>query len=186
MSESTSKKCPKPFNGHSLIEFNIHHRELIAYAESKRIAHCLAPDWRVSPVPPAARNTNAHPHPGGIDDLTPDEVNEWKLRVELYKIEKADNESSLRQFNHLTAVRKAEIEANGEAILLIKHCFKDSVFRRTQDLTNASAKLTTIATMFSLTHASAMSSQWITLWSNLKLNEDTSVKKNRGIHFSYC
>ncbi|KAI8844711.1 hypothetical protein BJ741DRAFT_573746, partial [Chytriomyces cf. hyalinus JEL632] len=31
--------------------------------------------------------------------------------------------------------------------------------------------------MFSSTHASAMSSQWITLWSNLKLNKDTSVKE---------
>ncbi|KAJ3232505.1 hypothetical protein HDU77_000852, partial [Chytriomyces hyalinus] len=177
MSDASSMKIPKPFNGRSLIEFNIHRRELLAYAEFKRIAHCLDPEWRVSPVPAAAVQNNNHLHPGVPDHNNAGAIRAWKIQTELYRIEKSDNENALRQFNYLTAVRKAEVEANGEAISLIKRCFKDSVFRRNENFTNASEKLTAIAAMFAGTHETTMGTEWISLWNNLTLEKDAPVKE---------
>ncbi|KAJ3384671.1 hypothetical protein HDU80_000869 [Chytriomyces hyalinus] len=177
MSDASSMKIPKPFNGCLLIEFNIHCRELLACAEFKQIAHCFAPEWHVSPVPVAAVQNNDHPHPGVPDPNNAGAIRAWKIQTELYRLERADNENSLRQFNYLTTVRKAEVEANGEAVSLIKHCFKDSVFRWTENFTNASEKLTAIAAMFAGTHEMAMNSQWILLWNNLTLEKDASLKE---------
>ncbi|KAJ3265451.1 hypothetical protein HDU77_005170 [Chytriomyces hyalinus] len=120
---------------------------------------------------------NNHPHPGVPDANNAEAIRAWKIQTELYRLERADNENSLRQFNYLTTVHKAEVKANSEAVSLIKRCFKDSVFRLTENFMNASEKLTAIAATFTGTHEMTMSSQWILLWNNLMLEKDASVKE---------